>query len=149
MAAYSQSITLAQLNAIIEHWNDVNDKKAMERVFSLIITEFAAMETAGLAGYTVTSGLQASMEQALDNVSNCLRREHLRRWITDFVAECTSVQTDGLGYTVTTSATVALETLLDILNRDISYMPDSIKKISFHEINTDLNTEFGLCEDAS
>lgn len=149
MAAYSQSVSNADLNALTTHWNDVHDKKAMERVFALLVTEFAAAETAGLASYTVTSGLQRSLEAALDNVCNILRVEFLRDWITFIVTEFDAVETGGLSYTRTTHATEALQEFVDLLNQSISYFPDSTKKISMHAVNALLNTEFGLMAAAS
>jgi len=149
MAAYTQSIALSDLNSITESWNDINDKIQLEKLFTLLITECAAAETAGLASYTVTSGLQASLEGTLLNVSNTLRVEFLKTWITYIVTEFGLVETDGLSYTVTTDATTARNELIDFLNQSISYLSETGRKISFHAINALLNTEFGLMADAS
>ena len=149
MAAYAQNIALADLNAVTQVWNDVNDKIQIERLFTLLMTEFAAAETAGLAGYTVTSGLQASLESTLRNVSNALRVELLKNWITVLVTEFGLVETNGLSYALTTSATFALEELINHLNRSIMYLNDSQKKIGFHNINAQLNAEFVLVAAAS
>lgn len=149
MAAYSQSITLAQLNKIAESWNNVYAKIHCEMLFTILVAEFAAAETAGLGSYTVTSGLQASLESTMFNAPNALRVELMKRWITYLVTEFTSVATDGLSYTVTTDSTTARNELLDLLNQSISYLNDVETKIAFHQINDLLNTEFGLMAAAS
>jgi hypothetical protein len=149
MAAYDQSITVAALDSNTEAFNDVNDKIQLTGLFTLLVAEFAAAETAGLGSYTVTTGLQASLERTLDNVSNNLRVENFVRWITYLVTEFDSVETLGLSYVVTTSATIALQELLDLLNQSIANTPCSEVRISFHLINALLNTEFGLMAAAS
>jgi hypothetical protein len=111
--------------------------------------EFASAETDGLAGYTVTSGLQASLEHTLGNFANALRVEFLKDWITVIVTEFGLVETNGLSYALTTSGTVALEELINHLNRSIQYLSDSQKKIGFHSINAQLNAEFVLMAAAS
>jgi hypothetical protein len=142
-APYVQDIALADLNAVTQVWNNVNDKIQIEKLFSLIIAEFARAAAAGLAGYTVTAGLQASLEQTLANVSNALRVELLKNWITVIVTEFESVETDGLSYALTTG-TVALEELINHLNRSVDYLSEVQKKISFFAIDALLNAEFVL-----
>ena len=148
MATYTKDIVLGDLNAITESFNNVNDKIQLEKLFTLIMTEFTAVQTAsagaGLAAYTVTTGLQASLEGTLQNVSNALKVEFLKTWITYLVAEFTSVATDGTSYAVTISSVTALETFLDFLNQSISYLPELEKKKGFHEIDVALNAEFVL-----
>lgn len=149
MAAYSQSITQSNLTKVIESNNDVQDKIHLDALFAILITEFAAAETAGLASYTVTTGLQASLEDSIRSSSNVLRVEFLRTWITYIVTEFTAVETGGLSYVRTTDSTRALNEFIDLLHQAISYMTCSEVKIGFHSINTYLNTEFGLMAAAS
>ena len=149
MAAYAQNIVVADLNAVTQVWNDVNDKIQIEKLFTLLMTEFARAVSLGLAGYSVTSRLQASLEGTLRNVSNALRVELLKNWITVIVTEFGLVETNGLSYALTTNSTFALEELINHLNRSIMYLNDSQKKISFHNINAQLNAEFVLVAAAS
>ena len=149
MAAYAIDITVADLNSITESWSNVNDKIQLEKLFVLLVAEFQSADDDGLAGYGVTAGLQASLEGTLANVSNALRVEFLKKWITYLFIEFTAVAAGDLAYEVTTSATKAHEEFLDYLNQSISYMSDSERKISFHAINALINTEFGLMEAAS
>jgi hypothetical protein len=149
MAAYTQNIALADLSAVTQVWSNVTDKIQIDTLFSILMTEFAAAETAGLASYTVTSGLQDSLEYTLGNFANALRVEFLKDWITVIVTEFELVETNGLSYALTTSSTIALEELIDHLNRSIQYLSDSQKKIGFHSINALLRAEFVLVAAAS
>jgi hypothetical protein len=149
MGAYAQNITQADINAVTEVWCDVNDKIQFEKLSTLLITEFARAASLGLAGYTVTSGLQASLEGTLRNVANALQVEYLKNWITVIVTEFGLVETNGLSYALTTSSDFALEELINHLNRAIAYMADNQKKEGFYNINAQLNAEFVLVAAAS
>ena len=141
--AFAASMTLAQLNSVTECWSNVNDKKALERVFVLIIAEFAKIVSdGGKAAYTVTAGLQGLLTGAIDNVSNTLRVEFLTRWFTVLVSEFTDVQTEGAAYAVTTSSTGAFQELNDLLDQAIDYMTDSQKRIGMHSIDALISAEF-------
>jgi hypothetical protein len=90
------------------------------------------------------------LEGDLANVSNTLRVEFFRLWITLMVTEFTAVQDDGLAaYAVTTSTTGGLQEFLDFLNQSLECMPDALKRINLQAMNVLMNTEFGLCEAAS
>jgi hypothetical protein len=154
MADYARDITLADISAKMEAWNNVNDKIQLEKLFSLVIDEFDVMVDSqaaanDLGDYTVTTGLQASLEGTLQNVSNALRVEFLKNFITVFVTECDSVETDGLSYALTTNSVNAREELIDHLNRATYYMSDNSKKINLQQINALLNAEFVLVAAAS
>jgi len=103
MAAYAKSMTLAQLKKQLEIWNNTQQETILLRVITLLNTEFAAAETAGLAGYTVTTGLQNSLEEYLKNFPNDLLRQHLKHLFTLLVTEFGLVETNGLAYTVTSN----------------------------------------------
>jgi hypothetical protein len=150
MADYTRDITLADILAKMEAWNDVNDKIQMEKLFTLVIAEFAKVDATGnVDNYTLTSGLQALLEGTLLNVSNALRVEFLKNWITVLVTEFIAVVDDGTSYALTTSATFALEELIDHLNRATYCLPDNQKKISLQAINALINAEFVLIAAAS
>lgn len=103
MAAYSQTTNQIKiLKREFENMQDMYEKEALFQILDLIDTEFAAMETAGLAAYTVTTGLNASMDRRLINMNNTIKRRCLEEFNTLFTTECASVETNGLGYTKTT-----------------------------------------------
>ena len=101
MAAYTKSITAAGMKANFESMQNVNDKEIFYSIFDIINTEYAAMETAGLAGYTVTTGLQASLEERLLRMASSVQVEVLKAIFTTLVTEFGLVETNGLAYTQT------------------------------------------------
>jgi hypothetical protein len=145
---YTQNITLADILSKMESWNDVNDKIQMDKLFTILIAEFAVVDAAvtTVDDYVMTTTLRADLEGTLLNVSNALRVEFLKNWIDVLITEFTAVVDDGLTYTVTTNATFALEELIDHLNRATYCIPDNQKKISLQAINALIVAEFELIE---
>jgi hypothetical protein len=142
MAAYSQNITAAILDEAILNMKNTVDKKVFKDLIDLIITEYAAMETAGLASYTVTSGLQASMLQKLDNLNDNIRVEIMTDVIGILAVEFAAVQSGGLSYTITSG-------FLASLKLAVQNYCNVIDRIALHEFFDDINAEQVLVAAAS
>ena len=150
MAAYAQNITAADMKSLVESMSNINDKEIFYSIFDTINTEYAAMASAGLAGYTVTSGLQATLEAKCRRMSNAVQVEILKGFFTLLVTEYTSVQTNGLAYTQTgASATAAFETFEAILNMSIQNYQDVENRIMLNSLITLLIAEHVLLVAAS
>ena len=150
MAAYAQNITAADMKSLVESMKNINDKEIFYSIFDTINTEYAAMASAGLAGYTVTSGLQATLEAKCRRMSNAVQVEILKGFFTLLVTEYTSVQTNGLAYTQTgASATAAFETFEAILNMSIQNYQDVENRIMLNSLITLLIAEHVLLVAAS
>ena len=80
---------------------NVSDKEIFYSIFDLLNTEYAAMETAGLAGYTVTAGLQATLEQKCERIASSVQVEILKAFFKRLLTEYAKVVTQGLSYTQT------------------------------------------------
>lgn len=120
MAAYSKSVTAAAMKLNFESMQNVSDKEIFYSIIDTLNTEYAAMETAGLAGYTVTTGLQATLESKLERMASSVQVEVLKAFFTRLVTEFGLVETNGLSYTQTgASATEAFRTFEALLIQDI------------------------------
>lgn len=141
--AYTQTTGfLAILNRIIENSQDIHEKETLHELTTIIDTEFAKMESDGLAGYTVTSDLNASMDARLINMANTIKRRIIEEFNTIFTTECASVVTNGLGYTTTTS-------LSAIMKRIFECWPNVQERIMLFEMIDRLDVEWALCVLAS
>ena len=149
MAAYSQNITAADMKILVESMKNINDKEIFYSIFDTINTEYAAMETAGLAGYTVTTGLQATLEAKLRRMGNSVRVEILKSFFVVLLAEFASVETLGLSYVITTSATRALIEFADLLNQAICNYPDVENRIALNSLIVLFQAEHALLAEAS
>lgn len=149
MAAYAQNITAADMKSNFESMQNINDKEIFYSIFDLINTEYAAMATAGLAGYTVTTGLQASFEELCLRMSNSVQVEILKAFFTVLLAEFASVETLGLSYVITTSATTAQIEFRDLLNQAVQNYPDVENRVSLNFLITLLQAEHVLLAAAS
>jgi hypothetical protein len=127
---YVKSITAAEMKINFEKMQNISDKEILYSIFDTINTEYAAMETAGLAGYTVTTGLQATLEQKCERMANSVQVEILKSFFVVLLAEYLSVETLGLSYVQTdNSATdgafgifeaylrIAVENICEVENR--------------------------------
>ena len=101
MAAYAKSITAAGMKLNFQSMQNISDKEIFYSIFDLINTEYAAMETAGLAGYTVTTGLQASLEATCERMASSVQVEILKAFFIRLVTEYGLVETNGMAYTQT------------------------------------------------
>lgn len=136
MAAYA--VTTGFLKSIKDNmrlWNGLNNEIILVQILTLIDTEFAAMASAGLASYTVTTGLSATMQELMGNLSNDTNRQGFEELIKLFVAECDLVETNGLSFTQSTSWNRKMNECIDCL-------PNQTHVRIFRDINTILNTEF-------
>jgi hypothetical protein len=106
MAAYSKNITAADMKLNFESMQNIHDKEVLYSIIDTLNTEYAAMETAGLASYTVTTGLQATLEAKLQRMAASVQVEILKSFFVVLVAEFTRVQTLGLSYTQTDTSSV-------------------------------------------
>lgn len=142
MAAYSKTSALkGNMAKRLETWNSLTYKIIMDKLLTLINTEFAAMETAGLAGYTVTSGLANTMIQELQLLEEC-EVQILEDFIRALVVEFGLVETNGLSYTKTTTFTT-------LRKRDLENLPNVEHRISLFEILDIIDDELDLLEAAS
>lgn len=142
MAAYTQNISAADLDEAVLNFCNTVDKKVFKDIFGLIITEYAAMATAGLAAYTVTTTLNAALLQKLDNLNDNRRVEVMTDIITQLIAEFTSVATNGLSYSITTG-------FLATLKESVEYYNNVIDRVVLHDVFDLLNAEQVLLAAAS
>ena len=150
MAAYSKSLTLKAMQLNFESMQNINDKEIFYSLFDTINTEYAAMETAGLAGYTVTTGLQATLEAKLRRMADALRVEILKSFFVLLVTEFGLVETNGLSYTQTgASATAAFETFEDILKISVQNFCEVENRQMFHLLIAQIIAEHVLLVAAS
>jgi hypothetical protein len=104
---YAQSISAAGMKLNFESMQNINDKEIFYSIFDIINTEYAAMASAGLGAYTVTTGLQASLEEELLRMGNSVSVEILKSFFLLLVTEYGLVQTNGLSYTQTDDTATA------------------------------------------
>lgn len=109
MANYAKTYTSAQMLQPTEVIPDTKIREYIAAIIGLINTEYDAA-VSGQDGYTVTSGLQASMEFYLKNMSNVTRRRMLRDFMTVVVAEFTSAGDGSMfNYTVTSGLKASMQ----------------------------------------
>jgi hypothetical protein len=144
MAAYAQNITAAAMKLNFESMQNINDKEIFYSIFDTINTEYAAMETAGLGAYSVTTGLQATLEAKCLRMSDALRVEILKSFFVVLLIEYASVETLGLSYVITVSSTVALQTFRDHLLQSVENFCSSENRIMLGTFIDQLQAEHVL-----
>ena len=153
MAAYSQTSNfLVSIKRVMEIWNNTIDEITIEQIMVLIDTEFAAMETAGLAAYTVTTGLTATLLGKLNNLSNNTMKLCMQDFLGYLLTEFGLVETNGLAYTVTDTSYVAATGAygaVDGMRQSMYNWPNSTHRTGFDQIIDILSTELEALEDAS
>ena len=149
MAAYAQSITAAGMKLLFESMQNVSDKEIIYHMCDLLNTEYAAMASAGLEVYEVTTDLQFTLEQLCERMSNSVQVEILKHFFEVLVAEFTSVETNDLGYTITTSATIGLVEFKDLLHQAIENYRNVENRIMFHSLIDLIQAEHVLLVAAS
>lgn len=142
MANYARTYSQAQLLQPLESLGDAKYRKVMERIINLFNTEIASAVT-NQDSYTVTSGLNATVQEHLQNMPDILVRHVVRNWTDRVIAEFTSAGDGSMfNYTVTAG-------LRNNLLNDTSNHPNVENKISLDLINTILFTEFTAMAAAS
>ena len=153
MAAYAQTSNfLVSIKRVMEIWNNTIDEITIEQIMVLINTEFAAMASAGLAGYTVTTGLSATLLGKLNNLSNNTMKLCMQDFLGYLLAEFDLVETNGLGYEVTDTSFVAATGAygaVDGMRQSMYNWPNSTHRTGFDQIIDILSTELEALEDAS
>jgi hypothetical protein len=139
--AYAQSITAAAMKLNFESVNNINDKEIFYSIFDTLNTEYAKMASDALASYTVTSGLQASLEAKLLRMGDSVQVEILKSFFVVLLAEYLSVETLGLSYVITTSATKALIEFEDLLHQAIANICNVERKIALHLLIAQIQAE--------
>ena len=135
---YVQTTTfLTSIRRVMEIWNNTTNETMIEQIMVLIDTEFAAMETAGLAGYTVTTGLEATLLEKLNNMSNNTMRLSMQDFLDYLLAEFALVVANGLTYEVTDDdATEGADIIGAITGMRQSFYnwPNSLHRTGFDQI---------------
>ena len=153
MAAYTQTSNfLVSIKRVMEIWNNTIDEITIEQIMVLINTEFAAMETAGLAAYTVTTGLSATLLGKLNNLSNNTMKLCMQDFLGYLLTEFGLVETNGLAYTVTDTSLAAgtgAYGAVDGMRQSMYNWPNSTHRTGFDQIIDILSTELEALEDAS
>ena len=153
MAAYAQTSNfLVSIKRVMEIWNNTIDEITIEQIMVLINTEFAAMADAGLAGYTVTTGLSATLLGKLNNLSNNTMKLCMQDFLGYLLTEFGLVETNGLAYTVTDTSYVAATGAygaVDGMRQSMYNWPNSTHRTGFDQIIDILSTELEALEDAS
>ena len=149
MAAYAQNITAAAMKLNFETMQNINDKEIFYSIFDTLNTEYAAMETAGLAAYTVTTSLQATLEAKCLRMSDALRVEILKSFFVVLVTEFGLVETNGLSYAITTDSTNALSEFKDLLWQAVDNFCGSENRIMLSLLIDQIQAEHVLLVAAS
>jgi hypothetical protein len=151
MAAYAKSITAAAMKLNFESMQNVNDKEIFYSIFDTLNTEYAAMETAGLAGYTVTTGLQATLEKKLERMASSVQVEILKAFFKRLITEFTSVATNGLAYTQTDDSSTlgAFATFEYYLKTEIQNLCEVENRQMMHKLIAQIIAEHVLLVAAS
>lgn len=151
MAAYSKNITAAAMKLNFESMNNVNDKEILYSILDLLNTEYAAMETAGLAGYSVTTGLQASLEATLLRMGASVQVEILKALFVRLVTEFGLVETNGLSYTQTDDSSTlgAFATFEAYLKISVQNLQEVENRQMFHLLIAQIIAEHVLLVAAS
>ena len=153
MAAYTYTTSAAtSVRRAMEIFNNTINEIMIQQIITLILTEFAAMETAGLAGYTVTSGLEALLLSKLNNMSNNTMRLCMKGFLTYLLAEFALVKTNGLAYTTTADvATEGADVIGAVTGMRQSFYnwPNSTHRTAFDQIIDVIETELAALVTAS
>ena len=149
MAAYAQNLTAAAMKLNFQSLNNISDKEIFYSIFDTLNTEYAKMASDGLAGYTVTTGLQATLEAKLLRMSDSVQVEVLKSFFVVLLTEYASVVTLGLSYVITTSATKALVEFHDLLHQAIANTCNVERKIALHLLIAQIQAEHVLLAAAS
>ena len=152
MAAYTQSTTfLTSIKRVMEIWNNTTNETMIEQIMVLIDTEFAAMETAGLDDYEVSPGLEASMLQRLNLMTNTSRL-CMQNFLFFLLIEFAAVETSGLDYTVTDDDLTDGADVTGVvtgMKRSMELWSNSTHRTGFDQIIAIISTELEALEDAS
>ena len=148
MAAYAQSITAAGMKLLFESTQNVSDKEIIYSMCDILNTEYAAMASAGLEVYTVTTGLQASLEALCRRMSDAVQVEILKSFFTVLTTEFASVQTNDLGYTQTDPSATAtygpFSTFEGLMKSSIDNYSEVLNRIMFHNLIAQIVAEHVL-----
>jgi hypothetical protein len=149
MAAYSQSITAAGMKSLVETMNNINDKEIFYSIFDTLNTEYAKMASDTLASYTLTTGLQATLEAKCRRMSNAVQVEILKSFFVVLLTEFARVVSLGLSYTIKTSSVAGMTTLVDLLNQSVQNYQDVENRIALNSLITLIQAEHVLLAAAS
>ena len=142
MAAYTKTTTLqASIDREVELINNTIVAKIMHDFNVLMNVEFQKMEDDGLAGYTVTSGLQQTMTDLVINMPDLTSRLIYQKAIDMFIESAEEVETEGLAFT-------SSYTMADF-NKVWENWPNVIDRICLANVNALVGAEMYLITLAS
>ena len=114
----------------------------------LLNTEYAKMASDGLAVYTVTPGLQASLEALCRRMSDAVQVEILKSFFTVLTTEFASVKTNGLAYTQTDDRGTATygpySTFEGLLKSSLENYSEVLNRTMFHSLIAQIIAEHVL-----
>jgi len=142
MANYARTYSQANLLQPLESLGDAKYRKVMERIVNIFNTEIASA-VSNQDGYTVTTGLAATVHGYLLNLPDLTIRLVLKNWTDRIIAEFTSAG-DGTMFNYTVTSGLAAN-----LMNDISNHPNVENRISLDLINDMLFAEFTAMAAAS
>jgi hypothetical protein len=134
MAGYSKSISAAGMKLNFESMQNINDKEILYSIIDTLNTEYAKIASQGITVYTVTSGLQASLEAKLRRMAASVQVEILKSFFVVMVAEFDAVAAGDASYTQTdNSATLgAFATFEYMLKNSVENLCEVENRIMFH-----------------
>jgi hypothetical protein len=139
--AYAQDITAADMKILVETMKNISDKEIFYSIFDTLNTEYAKMASDGLASYTVTTGLQATLEAKCRRMSNAVQVEILKSFFVVLLTEFASVETNGLSYTIKTSSVAGMTSFSDLLNQSVQNYQDVENRIALNSLITLIQAE--------
>jgi hypothetical protein len=151
MAAYSQSISAAGMKLNFESMQNINDKEILYSIIDTLNTEYAKMASDTLGSYTVTTGLQATLEAKLRRMAASVQVEILKSFFVRLVTEFGLVETNGLSYTQTDDSATdgALSTFQYYLVDSVQNLCEVENRIMFHLLIAQIIAEHVLLVAAS
>jgi hypothetical protein len=134
MAGYTQSITAAGMKLNFESMQNVNDKEILYSIIDTLNTEYAKIASQGITVYTVTTGLQATLEAKLRRMASSVQVEILKSFFVVLVAEFDAVAAGDAGYTQTDNSTLggAFATFEYMLENSVENLCEVENRIMFH-----------------
>jgi hypothetical protein len=135
MAGYSKSITAAGMKLNFESMQNVNDKEILYSILDTLNTEYAKIASQGITVYTVTTGLQATLEAKLRRMAASVQVEILKSFFVVMLTEFDAVAAGDAGYTQTDDSStlgafatfenylkISVQNLCEVRNREMFHL---------------------------
>jgi len=152
MAAYAYTTSAAtSIRRAMEIFNNTTNELMIQQIITLVLTEFAAIQTAGIGSYEVTDGLEATLLAKVNNMSNNTMKLCMQDFLGYLLAEFALVEANGTGYEYTDTSLVAATGAygaIDGMRQSFYNWPNSTHRTVFDKIIDVIAVELQVLEDA-